>query len=300
MQHIELHGTISHHILAKLRKHPLFKKSEVPESIVSQLQAIRPAQRTDAKASTSAEPALLAKVENRLVSAKNVAPAVKNAVAWLCSEEGAKLQVGRQAAAPVGGKKADGISRSSGGDKQKTIPRGGNEADDESGDSDAESEDGAGGRRRLEALEEPDSEDLAADEAGWESGSVSGGEGGFGGDFDIGVSDDDDSDDADSDVDSVTPPQPKRAKQDKASASSASKPSKAAAPAKPAKPATKGGKTPKEITSSMFLPSLASGFTRGDGDGDSDPDMDYDPDGIIGRKGAPERKNRRGQRARQA
>jgi hypothetical protein len=55
----------------------------------------------------------------------------------------------------------------------------------------------------------------------------------------------------------------------------------------------------RDITSSMFLPSLASGFTRGSDD-DSDPDMDFDEGGVIGKKGVPGRKNRRGQRARQA
>lgn len=78
------------------------------------------------------------------------------------------------------------------------------------------------------------------------------------------------------------------------------KPTKEGKPTKEPKNA-KSAKIDKNITSSLFLPSLSVGFAAG-GDSDSDPDLDADVDGsgLIGKKGVRERKNRRGQRARQA
>ncbi|KAJ7095890.1 Bud-site selection protein [Mycena belliarum] len=69
-------------------------------------------------------------------------------------------------------------------------------------------------------------------------------------------------------------------------------PPKKSAPAKPAKAASKPMSTKPAPSTSQFLPSLATGFVRG---GSSDSDLD-EPDA----RGGGERKNRRGQRARQA
>lgn len=177
--------------------------------------------------------------------------------------------------------------------------------------------------RPIAALDSDDEaviEDRAADEAGWESGSLGGGDGDgdedgwesgsvSGEDYNIAPA-------SDSDSDGSLPPAKKvktgemlkaaakeataavaKAREEKLKAKDEKVQAKVKAekqekPEKPTKPVTKA-----DGSSSMFLPSLAAGFTAGDSD--SDPDDDYDPDGIIGTK-KPERKNRRGQRARQA
>jgi hypothetical protein len=62
---------------------------------------------------------------------------------------------------------------------------------------------------------------------------------------------------------------------------------------------TKQTQPSKALTSSTFLPSLSTGFTRGGSD-DSDPDDDFAEglEDIIGKGKTGERKNRRGQQAR--
>ncbi|EIW59470.1 Bud-site selection protein [Trametes versicolor FP-101664 SS1] len=132
--------------------------------------------------------------------------------------------------------------------------------------------------------EEGDSGDEAdADDAGWESGTIDGGDDEDGAGWESGSIDDgelrvanssDEDEDADGEGDSsededvpVAKPKPK----------AAAKP-----PAKEAQPKTKVGE-------STFLPSLAVGFTRGDSDASDLSDADDAP-----------RKNRRGQRARRA
>lgn len=122
-------------------------------------------------------------------------------------------------------------------------------------------------------------EDAAADEAGWESGSIS----------DNDKSDDEEEepnaiDGSESEGSSVAIP----TKKSKQPSKSAPKPDK-----------TKATLPGKALTSSTFLPSLSTGFTLGDSDSDPDLDPDVDGGGIVGRKTV-ERKNRRGQRARQA
>lgn len=138
--------------------------------------------------------------------------------------------------------------------------------------------------------EEGDSGDEAeADDAGWESGTIDGGDDDDGAGWESGSIEDgelrvanssDEDEDADSEDDGegegdssededipVAKPKPK----------AAAKP-----PAKEAQPKTKVGE-------STFLPSLAVGFTRGDSDASDLSDADDAP-----------RKNRRGQRARRA
>jgi hypothetical protein len=115
-----------------------------------------------------------------------------------------------------------------------------------------------------------DEEEGDVDEAGWESGSVSGGDEIKSSTNRIANSD------SENDEDSV-PVRPKEVK---------SKPTKQAQPS-------------KKLTSSTFLPSLSTGFTRGGSD-DSDPDDDFAEglEDIIGKGKTGERKNRRGQQAR--
>ena len=123
-----------------------------------------------------------------------------------------------------------------------------------------------------------DEEEVDANEAGWESGSVSGGD-------DVKSSatrlaDSDSEDDEDSVP--VRPTKKTRTKE-----------------AKPKPKPTKQTQPSKKLTSSTFLPSLSTGFTRGGSD-DSDPDDDFAEglEDIIGKGKTGERKNRRGQQAR--
>lgn len=266
-QHIPLHPVAESHLLLKLTKHPKLKSAPLPTSITSLLTA------SDAPTS-SASQQVRAKVENRLCSSKAVADAVKSTLSWVVGEEGAKLgrPVKEQAAVPKRGPK-----------NAKTFSNG-DEADESAAESDDEL---AIPRSRIAIANANDSdddlgmEDTAADEAGWESGSVDG-------------------EDA-----RLAPPISDEASGDESG--SQSEASSVAVPVKRAKTAptakqTKAAKAEmaKAVTSSMFLPSLSTGFTLGDSDSDPDLDPDVDGKGIVGRKGAPERKNRRGQRARQA
>ncbi|WVW79911.1 hypothetical protein I302_101881 [Kwoniella bestiolae CBS 10118] len=271
---IQLHPLAQCHLLLKLRKHPSFKSTSLPQPIVDLLT---PSTTTAPSTSTSAAPALVGKVENRLCSAKTVAEAVKEVVSWIVGENGAKL-VHHSKKDP---KSASNPAMKTG--KKATV------------DSDDEDEDPMLDTRREMIVgsasdEEGESEDkglaqqdYAADEAGWESGSIGGG----GSD----ISDDEEEDEDISDEDAISIPPTKKSK---------SAPVPAPAPsATKAQKAAKPEKVPTgDITSSMFLPSLAAGFTLGE-EGDSDPDEDIDPNGVIG-KNTKERKNRRGQRARQA
>jgi hypothetical protein len=170
---------------------------------------------------------------------------------------------------------------------------------DEGSEGDDESEKGF----RLGAAEsddEVDPEDEAADEAGWESGSV-GDEPTRG----IALGSDDSGDESgESDSDAAVPikrqkPTPevtsKSSKRDKEVKVKEETKKVKELNAKKAKAQIPTG----PITSSTFLPSLSVGYTLGDSDSDPDLDPDVDGSGMIGRAG-PERKNRRGQRARQA
>ena len=206
------------------------------------------------------------KVENRLCSAKAAADEMKRAVAWLMGEEGSKLGGPTKKAPAVVVKESAKSAKSS---KTKTE-----EVEEEDDDDDDE----VASRRRNMVVDSDDEdegeEDVAADDAGWESGSISGGE------DDIA---DSGSEDDNEDAIPIAPPSKK------------SKPQP-----KEAKPKPKAESAPsKKLTSSTFLPSLSTGFTRGGSD-DSDPDDDTGEglEDIIGKGRTGERKNRRGQQAR--
>lgn len=279
---VDLHALATSHLRLKLKKHHSLKHAEIPTSVAELLPSLP----SVPASSSSATPALIAKAENRLCSAKNVADAVKTVVPWVLSEAGATLNFAKKEA----GKPAKGAKAASVADEESS----GDEEEEEEGDEEL---------RPVAALDSDDEaviEDKAADEAGWESGSLGGGEE---------DSDDDDSDEEEDDDGAgwesgsvsgsysgmIAPP----SDSEDSDGSAAPPPSKKAkaAPTPAPKPEKKGKQGKADGSSSMFLPSLAAGFTVGDGD--SDPDMDYDEDGVIGTKKA-ERKNRRGQRARQA
>ncbi|KJE02428.1 hypothetical protein I311_03825 [Cryptococcus gattii NT-10] len=277
---IQLHPLAQSHLLVKLRKHPLFRRSPLPNEVASLLS---PLSATSASsASTSATPALINKAENRLCSAKIVAERVKNVLSWTVCEEGAKLVTDKKAATASAGK----------GGRKKAA-----ESSDEEDDEEEEGEEvNFGGDIARPMVNGSDSEegsdderviqDRAADAAGWESGSVSGSD--IEGE-DVGIASEPESESDDSDA--IDIPSVKRAKTTVPPLPSKSK------PLKPEK-ADKPPKSAKDLTSSIFLPSLSVGFTRGD-DVDSDPDLDDDPNGVAGKQPLV-RKNRRGQRARQA
>ena len=213
-------------------------------------------------------PELVSRVENRLCSSKSVAEGVKATVAWLVYEQGAKLV--NRAATKI--HKLDGIGSNAVRDNSQGAAWGLRESSESmkqgrhaeapnSMNGDAAAEIDIADEKDIEASDSE--EDRAAEEAGWESGSVQ---------------------DTPSAEYERTMPQPKRTK----SVPTTNRDSGCAVIPTASK---------RPITSSTFLPTLSTGFTLGDSD--SDPDLDRDPDGIVGKHVA-ERKNRRGQRARQA
>lgn len=218
---------------------------------------------------------LYVKVENRILSSKGVGEAVKAIVSWTVGEEGATLR-----------------SVAGGALKKKVVPKPDLDAlqkmrlesmaslpdmvDDVDDEEDVPATLGGDDGDESETFE-GFNEDEAVDAAGWESGSVSGG-------------DDDEEYDSGSEGGSNADDRPtKRAK-----------PAPIVAPKTKTKPAPRAPPVSNNttITGSTFLPTLATGFYAGDSD-DSDPDDDAGLEGVIGTaKG--ERKNRRGQRARKA
>lgn len=270
VKHIPL-AIVAHSFLSiKLKKHHLLKSLPLPDDFMPPSPPSPPSSSKHAPASP-----LYVKVENRILSSKGVGEAVKAVVAWAVGEEGATLRA-------VAG----------GATKKKVVPKPDLDAlqkmrleamgtlpdmiDDVDEEEDvplaALEEDEGNDSDRVEAF----SDDEAADAAGWESGSVSGGE-------------DEGDDSGASEIDDRPT---KRAKAAPAPAATAAK-----VKAKPA-PRAPPVNNNTTITTSTFLPTLATGFYAGDSD-DSDPDDDAGLEGVIGSaKG--ERKNRRGQRARQA
>ncbi|KAJ6508814.1 Bud-site selection protein [Mycena sanguinolenta] len=161
-------------------------------------------------------------------------------------------------------------------------------------DADADAEAGAGAGADEVGDEDEDEEDAGeegeddeegadVDAAGWESGSVDGGDSDEEQD---GEEDDTDGWESGSVHSDAPPPPPKKTKAASVSAS-ATKAQTKAAPAN-AKVASQGKTT---TSASQFLPSLAVGYVRGGSDDSDVEDADA---------GGGERKNRRGQRARQA
>ena len=213
---------------------------------------------TDLFASSTPE----GKVRNRLVSAKGVGEQVNGVVGWCVGVEGGKLKAGVKKA-KMTTSAAEVVKGAAG--RAKPL-----------------STDGATKSARKERKEakavlgENEEDDLAAqnaaaDAAGWESGSVGG------------LSDDeiDDMDDSDADSDVV--------REEDYMSTSPGPSTSAAAPGK------KGKESKNNGSASLFLPSLASGFTMGDYD--SDPDEDEKRDKKSGKGGLIQsvRKNRRGQ-----
>lgn len=333
---IDLHVLTANHLKLKLRKHYLLKRDGIPADV----EAVIGGGQTVKASGSSATPEVIAKVENRLCSAKNVAEGVKGIVSWCLAEPGSTLNFekmkekkNKQSAKVDSDSESDNSASDGDDEREDDVPAviGELDSDDEVVVQEKAAE--AAGWES-EDLEGEGSEDEDGDseaeggEDGWESGSVDG-EGQGGEDAWIASASDSDAPDyaalanlkgavtgSDSDSDSganatsdsgsesdsssgssvaVERPAAKKVKADGSKKNE--KPAKAEK--KPEKKAAKAAKAekPKPDGTSMFLPSLAAGFTAGDSD--SDPDMDYDPDGVIGSKAAP-RKNRRGQRARQA
>ncbi|KAJ9092192.1 hypothetical protein QFC21_006938 [Naganishia friedmannii] len=273
LKKLDLHTLLAPLLLMKLRKHPFIRTllplptdlllastpSTAPETSTSATSE-RPAgtaTETDLFASSTPE----GKVRNRLVSAKGVGEQVNGVVGWCVGVEGGKLKAGVKRAKPT---------------PQEDARKGGKH----SVPSASKSADGSGKFGRKERMEfvlgeEDDlaAQNAAADAAGWESGSVDDVSGEEDGDLS-----DDDMDDSDADSDVVR-------QDDYTSASSG--------------PSAPSGKKSKETknngSASLFLPTLASGFTMGDYD--SDPDEDDRRDKKSGKGGLIQsvRKNRRGQ-----
>lgn len=188
-------------------------------------------------------------------------------VAWCAGVEGGKLKAGGSAG---GGKRVKTTQE----DVDVVVRKGKQVGGDALG--------GAGRKERKEKLvvpgrvdveEEDDlaAQNAAADAAGWESGSVDG----------FSDDDDEDMDDSDGDSDVIR-------EEDYASVSPG--------PSNSAPKGTKGKEKPMTTgSSSLFLPTLSSGFTMGDYD--SDPDEDERRDKKSGKGGLVQsvRKNRRGQ-----
>ena len=193
-----------------------------------------------------------------------VADAVKGTVGWVMGDEGAKLPVAKKTAQPNLDVKVDSTKMIEKEDNFD-ISAG---ASHEGGEDHSEDLDGG------DSTVEP--EDVAADGAGWESGSISDN------DFDRKIAAaTDDAGEGESDLEI--------SKRAKTSTTAKSKPELTVHPGKPNR---------TFVTSSTFLPSLSAGFTLGDSDSDPDLDPDVDDAGLVGNKTV--RKNRRGQRARQA
>lgn len=323
---LDLHALSANHLKLKLRKHYLLKREGLP----AETEAAIGGGHTVKASGSSATPDVIAKVENRLCSAKNVAEGVKGIVAWCLAEPGSSLNLDKMKGKKGKNAKPESDSESdddaSEGDDEREEPAAAAAAELDSDDEVVVQEkaaDAAGwesGDLEGEGSDEEDSDDESGEgEDGWESGSVGGEEGGE----DAWIASASDSDDAPdyaalaklkgatgSDFESGSEAGSDSGSESSGSSIAVERPPTKKVKAEPKKAAEKPGKAEKKGEkkaakpaikadgSSMFLPSLAAGFTAGD-DSDSDPDMDYDPDGVIGTKAAP-RKNRRGQRARQA
>ena len=230
--------------------------------MTSQLKSQAPA------ASTSTQSEVLGKVENRLCSNKAVSEGVKAVVAWIMGEDGAKLP--------------SAIKRKPQHETSPNIKRN-SKVERDQGLSKPAVVDSA-----ILVTEDDDNldfEDDGADAAGWESGSISGSDAPPRGRARLAESGSNEDEDSDDDM---AIPIPQKSSQ-KLSRQRDTQPLKQAKPTKPSK---------EPVTSSTFLPSLSTGFTLGDSDSDPDLDPDIDGSGLVGNKAV--RKNRRGQRARQA
>jgi hypothetical protein len=320
IQRLDLASLVQPLLSLKIRKHPRLKPF-LPLS-----SDFFPAQPKPTPASST----LQIKVENRLYSSKPTSDAITAVINWVVGQEGASLKYAHNKGVNAASKAKNAVvktSRASGVDEdvdmdaadETTNASIGDEAegDDLVGQEDLDEEEQAAVRKVMEDMA---AEAAAAEEAGWESGDL--------GEEDEGDSGSEDEDeDADSDdsgaidwdqveLDSeseepeAVPPKSEPTKQ-KGSTSSASTPRPTVKPGTPVKSELPSKKKQKmepvekyvrpstaAITSSMFLPSLKSGFTMGDYD--SDPEEDERRDNKAkGLNANGERKNRRGQMERQ-
>lgn len=273
LKKMDLHLVLSPLLSLKMKKHNLVKSEGIviPSDFLPTPVAL-PSSSTGSNGNPDEREAIRSKVENRICSSKGTAEAITKIVAWLVGEPGARLsglQKGNAAAAKQG--------PSAPAEKGKGKEDGQNmKAQARNAVSDLLN---AG---KSKAKEGVTSEPM---DGGWESESV-GGDSDSDSDSDAsddsGVIDDADFDDVPSASSNSNRPT-KLAKQSKAELASESR------------AAAKSSKEP--IKSSMFLPSLAVGYTAGDfsDDDDFDPDEDERKD-----RKTDKRKNRRGQQERRA
>lgn len=211
---------------------------------------------------------------------------MKSAVAWVMNEQGAKLGAGVKAEGPKVQAAKGGQSKAA---AAKTGPAVANGDDDEDDDDEVDGDVSFLRQVAVDSGDEDEEGDQEADAAGWESGSVSG------------------ADEPPSTLNrslALSPPDSEDEDEDDQAVSLSPRP--AAKKTKPTANANANAKdtapsrASKQLTSSTFLPSLSTGFTRG-GSEDSDPDDDFGEglEDVIGKGSAGVRKNRRGQRARQ-
>lgn len=252
------------------------------------------------------------KVENRLYSSKPTSDSIISITNWVVGNEGATLNLKNAAkraeAAKV--KKAIKIDPARAAlyklddEELEELEAGGNdESEEEEGDEMDVDFDPKKAIAQAEA--EGEEEDAAADAAGWESGSLGGEDDGDeeeDSDAEDESDEEEEEDDEDVAIERVTeddphPPQkrqrqisPPPAEPPVPTASSTTKTAKEKPEPQAARPST------AVITSSLFLPSLKSGFTMGDYD--SDPEEDERRDKKTGKLKPLERKNRRGQQER--
>jgi hypothetical protein len=210
------------------------------------------------------------KAQNRILSAKGTGELVTGVVAWCIGLDGGKLKT--QATKAKVGKGAEKAGKAEKGSTQTESRRTDPKPKPDS-------------KPTTDEVDDLAAQDAAADAAGWESGSVGSDGDGDQDRYPLMSSDDDDSADEDSDAMSTSAPPAKRAR---TLASSISPPPKPKGTAKSSSKAAAG-------SSSLFLPTLASGFTMGSYD--SDPDEDDRRDKKAGKGGLIQsvRKNRRGQ-----
>ena len=192
-----------------------------------------------------------------------IADSVKSTISWLAGEDGARL--------PRPGPKASAKSRQNG--VNPVAVRSAIDANVRG--------------LHVQEAEAQGSDDEEEDAQGWESGSVSANEIPFSGH--VGVANSDDLSDED-DVPIGSEEESSMHDSKRHGSTTGNHP----VHAKPDKKL----KTAPPVTSSTFLPTLSSGFIMGDSDSDPDLDPDIDGSGMIGNTAV--RKNRRGQRARQA
>lgn len=257
---LDLHATIPPLLSLKLRKHPSIRPLlPLPDDLFPDAVITTP---IDASTPEG-------KAQNRVLSAKGTGELVNGVVAWCIGLDGGKLKT--QARKDKGGKGAEKAGKA---EKASTKTE----------------------SRRVDPKPKPDSkamtdevddlaaQDAAADAAGWESGSVNSDDGDEDDDRYPLMSDDEFSDDDSDAISTSAPP----AKRPRTIASSISPPPQSKGTAKSSSKAAAG-------SSSLFLPTLASGFTMGSYD--SDPDEDDRRDKKAGKGGLIQsvRKNRRGQ-----